>query len=104
MKYKVVLCFTALALYTGPAYAISACEVACDTAEAAGEVACVLEIFAEPECGIAVRAAGIACRAACEASDTSQQESVEPKPTGLCDGQLKPENKALAAQFCKAYK
>eukprot|EP00911_Craspedida_sp_UC1_P002205 UC1_evm2s1684 len=43
------------------------CEDLCISAEVACEVACALEIFGEPECGIACAAAGKACEAACAA-------------------------------------
>lgn len=90
------------------AHAESACNIACAFAEAAGEVACALEIFSEPECGLAVLAAAAKCHQLC-LSDVSLQEADLPqrttvKETGLCDGKLVPKNKKLAAKFCEIYK
>jgi len=84
----------------------SACNIACTSAEIAGEVACALDIFDEPECGIAVALASTACHAACSESSLTAavKQNSGKKKTGLCDGKLKPKNAKLAAKFCKIYK
>ena len=89
------------------AQAESACNIACTTAEVAGEVACALDIFDEPECGIAVDLAATACHAACSSSaldETSSTQDSVIKKSGLCNGKLKAKNKELADKFCKIYK
>merc|ERR1712066_1128784 len=46
----------------------SCCTALCTATETACEIACALEIFGEPECGIACGVAGNACDAACSLS------------------------------------
>jgi len=43
----------------------SICTTACNSAAVAGQVACALDFFDEPECAIGVQAANVACQAAC---------------------------------------
>lgn len=44
----------------------SACNTACGAAAVSGQVACAALIFDEPECGIGVASAAVACNAACK--------------------------------------
>ena len=44
----------------------SACNAVCGTAAVSGQVACAALVFDEPECGIGVASAAVACNAACK--------------------------------------
>lgn len=112
----IAIFFSILLLNINSAHAASACEVACDAAESVAEVACVFEIFGEPECSIAAAALAEACRVACassgsmQVSDKSSKAEVKAfirntvKTSDLCNGTLAPKNKELADKFCDFHK
>ena len=70
----------------------------CTSAEVAGELACALEIFGEPECGIAVAVAAEACQAACPLAASAVLTTPMMKSHDLTVA------KPWAAQFFEEYK
>lgn len=93
------------------------CQDACTAVEATAQVACVIAIFDEPECSIAVAAAYAACTAACLATNDVSAVEVEggaPARTklvsqsilnsDLCNGKLTAAQPEKAAAFCSMFK
>jgi hypothetical protein len=85
-----------------------ACKAACIAVEVAGQTACVLEVFGEPECSIAVAGAFTACVELCGKSTylTSPTLGSSLRSSDLCNGSGKVpvKNKKLANKLCKKFK
>lgn len=100
--------------FAGSAHA-DACNAACTAAEVTAQTACVLAIFDEPECSIAVAAAYAACQAACAgahgssltflATDVKADLTTSSiSGSGLCDGSVTVLDQAKADAFCSLFK
>lgn len=91
-----------------------ACNTACTATEVAAQAACVLAIFDEPECSIAVAAAYAACQAACAATNNdvltflpsnTQADLMKSSisGSGLCNGSVPVKDEAKAKAFCEVF-
>lgn len=102
--------------FTGAAQA-DTCNSICTATEVAAQAACVLEIFGEPECSIAVAAAYAACQAACVAASNGTTLAMTAAPdthadlmkssitsSDLCNGKLTPSDPEKAKAFCAVFK
>eukprot|EP00122_Pirum_gemmata_P021503 Pgem_evm1s20030 len=98
---KTVVVATALAL----SISMSSASETCTAIEVACEVACALDIFDEPECGIACVAAEEACNAASSRRRRSSNREYDVingyiQHSKLCNGELTPRKEEMAKQFC----